>query len=88
MRAFSFFDRKAGSYGIPQFFSHTADAVRNLSILVNDPASNSALSKFSADFDLYSLGDWDAERGMIDQPEPPVFLLNLATLKEAPNAQA
>lgn len=82
MKLFSLFDRKASSYGLPVFYPSSAEAIRSVTVAVNDSASKSAVALFSADFDLYELGDWDYSQGCITCEYAPAFLLNLGSLKE------
>lgn len=88
MRCFSVFDRKAGSYGLPVFYASIAEAVRSLTVAVNDTASKSALALFSADFDLFDVGEWNYDAGIINREEDTAkFIINLGSLKEVANGK-
>lgn len=63
MKMFTIHDTKAESYGQPMCFKTTAEAIRNFGVWCKDPESN--LNKFSSDYSLIELGEFDESNGEI-----------------------
>lgn len=77
---FSVFDKKAGVYSTP-FVSHSlATATRDFGSAVND--SSSQISKFASDYELFMVGEWDEDSGLIVSGSSPVFVVAGSSLKE------
>lgn len=84
MRFYSVYDRKAGSYHVPQPFRHDADAIRAIQSVVND--GKSMLSVHAADFDFYYVGEFlEVDGVFFDGGHSKLFLVSLASLKEVSN---
>ena len=63
MKLFSIHDSKAETYGQPMCFKTTAEAIRNFQSWCREPESN--LFKFSSDYSLLELGEFDESTGNI-----------------------
>lgn len=69
-KVFSVFDSKAKLFSTP-FYSHNeGTARRDFARAVNDPSSD--LSKFSEDYSLMELGEFDDENGSFQLHAAPV----------------
>ena len=81
MKAYSVFDKKAGSFSSPIFMINDAIAKRSLSSVVFD--SKSTLNQFPDDYALYCVGDFDDVTGSLSpvildgQVVPPRFICEI-----------
>lgn len=66
----------------PMYVQDIIQIERDLKTHLNNPETN--LSKYTTDFELYSLGEFDTKLGIHDTFEKPEFIFNLSSLKEAP----
>jgi len=73
-------DDKAGVFLTPFFMRHIAEALRNVSAVVQDPKSS--LCVHSDDYSLHQLGTLDDETGYILVTDGPQFLIKLTQLKK------
>jgi hypothetical protein len=65
-------DRAADAYGRPMFVRSIGEAIRSFSDEVNRQAEDNQLYNHSDDFDLYELGEFDDNTGLMslhDQPK-------------------
>lgn len=62
-KLFSIRDSKIGSYMQPFFSPTVATALRSLEAAVADP--NHDFSKWAGDFDMYCIGEFDEEKGVV-----------------------
>jgi hypothetical protein len=65
-------DRAADAFGRPMFVRSIGEAIRSFSDEVNRNAEDNQLFNHSDDFDLFELGEFDDNTGMIqvhDQPK-------------------
>lgn len=72
--AFSIRDIKTNTFNIPYFQTHKAGAMRMFSDLCRD--QNTPMSKHAEDFQLYEIGVFDSETGMVAPHDQPQFLSN------------
>lgn len=75
----SIFDKKIGRYGPVYNETNLDTAKRQLSVLVNDATSKDMITLFPSDFELYQLGTFNQESGVIDYKHE--FVCNLVDLK-------
>jgi len=78
LKMFSICDTKAGFYNQP-FFQHSRlEAERSFMSLAYD--SNSTISKYPEDYDLYYLGEYDNITGKITALSTPEHIIKAANL--------
>lgn len=75
-KVFSIRDAKA-EYFTPPFFKKThGEAERDFKTVAKDPQST--ISKFPEDFDLYYIGDYDDQTGLIKSLDTPKHVMKAA----------
>lgn len=67
-------DSAARLYGTPFFVQHAAQAVRSLRDEVNSKDSKSDVNQHPSDFELYELGSYDEDTGMVVCHASPVLI--------------
>lgn len=77
---YSVMDNKLSAFMTP-FFSHNDETAKR-SILVALSHPESAIAVSPEDYDLYKLGVFDDESGLIDPDPTPVFVARAANLKK------
>lgn len=71
--AFAVYDRAARAYSAP-FYQHTRGlGERMFADLVVDPQSN--VSKHPGDYELFCVGEFDNEEGVLSSPDKPLLLV-------------
>ena len=55
-------------------------AVRGFQFMMSN--ENSMQGKFPADYELYKIGDYDTDSGIVDPVNPPKFIVNGGTIIE------
>lgn len=89
MKLFSVLDVKGNLFNRPNAHLSTADALRNFSVLVNNPET--LFNQFPDDFALCEIGTFDPETGLISPHDNPLNLgsartvLRSSPIKESPN---
>lgn len=79
MEIFAIKDDKTGSYSRPTYAVNQGACIRDMKILVNGDDQGNLISQYPEDFNLYRLGSFDQETGVIT---PKVeFILCLGELK-------
>lgn len=73
---FALMDKKAGAMLDPFASLNAATAIREISIKISQ---DSNLARFSADFQLVKLADWDPEQGL-GPPEGSTVVIELEAL--------
>lgn len=68
-KAFSIRDSKTGVFNPPFWTPHTGQAMRTLQELAND--SKTQIGKYPEDFQLYEIGEYDDELGLMYPREAP-----------------
>lgn len=69
------YDRKVGVYGRPAFVRHTNEALRQFIDEANRKAADNILNQHTEDFDLYQIGTFEDEDGLITPQAPPDLIL-------------
>lgn len=72
-------DVKTGIYEVPLAQISHGEAERTFQSLLKD--SNSKISKYPEDFELYYLGDYDNLTGTVIPNSSPQFIMNGAAVK-------
>jgi len=70
--AYSMFDKKNNSWGVPVFFKTPTDMTRSLELEAKHPKS--LLQEYAADFALYEVGYFDMRLGVFKPNEIPQFV--------------
>lgn len=78
LKVFSVRDSKAGVYNTPFFQHQIGEAERTFRKLVND--NQSMISQFPDDYDLYYLGDYDDQTGVINALQTPQHIVKAVNL--------
>lgn len=76
----SIFDRKARTFGAPMLFQNEEIAKRMAITLLRSGGQSSDLEKFPDDFDLYAIGEFDEDLGIVAGVETPRFLFTFGAL--------
>ena len=79
LKVFSIRDAKAEVFNSPFFQKSYGEAERNFRQLVTD--EKSMVSKYPEDFDLYYLGDYDDNTGVIEPLDTPKHIMKAVALK-------
>jgi len=79
---FALMDKKAGAMLDPFASLNAATAIREMSIKISQ---DSNLARFSADFQLVLLAEWDPELG-IGPPQESIVVIELEALGEETSA--
>jgi hypothetical protein len=64
-------DRAADAFGRPMFVRSIGEAIRSFSDEINRAADDNQLFNHSDDFDLFELGEFDDNTGLIEVYEQP-----------------
>lgn len=75
---YSYRDVKVG-FGMPFTDMNDQTAMRGFSFAVNGKVDLMGFA--SQDYDLYRVGEFDTEKGVIEPCNPPVFLVSGASVK-------
>lgn len=73
-------DAKSRVYGVPAFNQTKEEALRSFAALINDRA-DTLPARFPADFDLWHIGSYDNETGLITASAFPGHLANGVDVK-------
>jgi len=79
-KVFAVRDTCAGTFLVPWFFLNKASAVRALGDAVNRPDKDSNFHQHPEHFQLYELGDYDDEQGLIVPYVAPEFVVDCQSL--------
>lgn len=80
LKVFSIRDQKAEVFNTPFFQKSIGEAERNFKTLVND--DKSTVSQYPEDFDLYYLGEYNDNLGLITSLDTPQHVIKAVQLKE------
>jgi len=80
MNVYAIFDRKAQKYGPIQLELNHFTVQRALSQVVNGDPNQSLLAKFTEDYDLYQVGSYDDQTGILTSKIE--FVCNLIQIKD------
>lgn len=83
MKIITILDSKADAYLVPMFSATTATAIRMLEAETRNPESN--LCKFSEDYIVVEIGEFDEQTGTLIAYDVPLNLGLVAQLKETQN---
>lgn len=64
-KVFSIHDNRTNEWAPPFFQSSNVHAIRSFTQAVRNPDPNNMLSNYPNDFDLYFIGTWDSESGIL-----------------------
>lgn len=78
LKAYSVRDSKAGVYNTPFFQRTHGEAERMFHNLVKDP--NSTVCKYPDDFDLFHVGEYDDQKGVLLSLDTPQHIQKAAHL--------
>jgi len=74
LQVYSLLDRKLREFG-PPFCERNEDTAKRF---LNDSISaESVVGKYPEDFDLYRLGEFDPERGLLHGDDAPLLVANI-----------
>lgn len=79
LKAYSIRDAKAEIYNLPFYKQTHGEAERDFRTLVND--EKSTVSKYSEDFDLFYIGDYDDNLGLFTSLETPQHVIKAIHVK-------
>lgn len=80
LKVFSVRDQKASIFNAP-FYAHTpGEAERNFTRLAKD--SQSMINQFPEDYDLYELGTYDDQTGLVTSLDTPRHLVKAVQVKD------
>lgn len=79
-KVFAIRDQKAELYNQPFFQKTHGEAERNFQTLVND--EKSTISQYPDDFDLYFLGEYDDNKGLLISLDTPQHVCKAVALKK------
>jgi len=80
-KIYTVYDQKAEAYLKPFFLKAHGEAIRAMTDLVSDP--NHQFAKYSEDYTLFYLGEWNELDGVISMLQTKVNLGNLVELKRS-----
>lgn len=80
MRMYSLFDRKMKEFGAVVLGSN--DEVTKRALREGAPQMRGTLKEYPEDFDLYFLGEFEPETGVIVPASPPLVVENVAIILE------
>lgn len=76
-------DTAARVFGTPFFVQHAAQAIRSLKDEVNSKDSKSDVNQHPSDFELYELGTFNEDSGIVVCHESPVLIARAKDLQES-----
>lgn len=82
--AYSIYDVKDQSFAMPMFVKNDDIAIRNI---VAAAGQGSLLSMFPQDFELYQIGEFDAETGHLEPLEEPRYIGRVLDFKGGENSE-
>lgn len=79
MRMYAVRDSAVEAFHMPMFFPTDAAAIRALGDAVNKPQEDNVYYKHPEHFNLYSIGEFNEENGLINS-HPPEFVVSCEAL--------
>lgn len=79
-KIFSVFDKKVGAYKRPFISDNEVEATRGLQTAMRDPEIQ--ISLFPEDFDLYEMGIFNDNSGLIEPIIPPLYICSAVEFKK------
>nr|QJB20094.1 MAG: nonstructural protein [Microvirus sp.] len=83
LKIFTIRDSKGECYNTPFFQKTTGEAERSFRELVND--QKSMVSKYPDDFDLYMVGEYNDQTGVIEPMDTPLHLVKAINVQKPTN---
>ena len=80
-------DNKANMFWQPQVQTNYDTAKRDFAIMINSSEARSVTGFAPGDFDLYCVGVFDSESGVIEPAKVPEFLVNGRSVLEVKNEE-
>lgn len=77
-------DTCVGSFLLPMYFQNDAGAVRALGDVVNKPSQDNMYYQHPEHFQLYELGCFDDETGILEPLSAPRFVVDCQSLVRQP----
>lgn len=74
-------DSKTGLYDVPQYFRTHGEAERWLSDLVANNSERNLIAKHPEDFDMFHLGTYDMDSGIVNPLDTPTHVVKAVHLK-------
>lgn len=84
LKIFTVFDSKVGAYKQPLFMRSSGEALRSIMECVSD--NNHPFSKYSEDYTLFELGEYDDDSAAFDLHPTPKSIARLNELKARPDS--
>jgi hypothetical protein len=81
LQIFSIYDSKAEAYLNPFYMKTKGEAVRAVLSVMDDPQHN--FTKYPQDFTLFHIGEFDDQKGTIENMKAHENLGNLVSLQES-----
>lgn len=78
-RLYAIYDRVALSYGPPLTYVNDGEAIRDMHSIVSNPSSG-LYHNYPSDYDVYYIGNYDNESGMLTPSVPPQLVVKGGTL--------
>lgn len=75
-------DTAARVFGTPFFVQHAAQAIRSLRDEVNSKESKSDVNQHPSDFELYEIGTFNDDTGLVVCHEAPVLIARAKDLQD------
>jgi len=86
LKVYSIRDSKGEKYNQPFYQNTHGEAERNFSRICVDPES--LISKYPDDFDLYYIGDWDDQKGVLISLDTPQHIVKAVQCMRSARKQA
>jgi len=80
LKVFTVRDQKAEIFNTPWFAKTHGEAERNFQQLAKDPKST--VNQFPDDFDLYYLGTYDDQTGLVNPVDTPQHMIKAVQVKD------
>ena len=80
LNAYAIYDLVAQNFNRPYFLKTDAQATRSFSDEVNRPSEDNSLYKHPNDYQLFRLGEFDDDTGLIVPETHPVMVVSAASL--------
>jgi len=85
MQIFTVYDKKMETYKNLMEFKNQAVMARDLAEIANNPEST--LFKHPTDYEVYKVGEFNQQNGILTTKEKPEFITNITDLMETKNVK-
>lgn len=79
LRMYSIFDKKSLIHHPPQFLYNTGHALRYFKSTV-ERQERSFMTDYPEDFDVYEVGSFDDQTGVVEKMDKPQYIVNMGEL--------